>query len=171
MLCATLIACDKGLQSHAPHTAVPAKLADGTLAIDSGQGGAFEITILPLDLSASWEPNEKATKTSTIEIEVDKSIRTTVSPTDVIRIRGLEKRRHSLVEYVNGVRTSSFSVDGSTLDRLIADYYEIYGTWIIREPLTTQQAEAGADQPATKPTDKPPVKDQPPTPMSKDGPR
>jgi hypothetical protein len=96
-----------------------------------------------LDLSASWEPNEKATKTSTIEIEVDKSIRTTVSSADVIRIRGLEKRRHSLVEYVNGVRTSSFTVDGSTLDRLIADYYEIYGTWIIREPLTTQQAEQG----------------------------
>ena len=30
---------------------------------------------------------------------------------------------------------------------------------------------AGADQPATKPADKPPVKDQPSTPTSKDGPR
>jgi len=31
--------------------------------------------------------------------------------------------------------------------------------------------QAGADQPATKPADKAPVKDQPPTPTSKDGPR
>lgn len=31
--------------------------------------------------------------------------------------------------------------------------------------------QAGADQPATKPADKPPVKDQPSTPTSKDGPR
>lgn len=31
--------------------------------------------------------------------------------------------------------------------------------------------QAGADQPATKPADKPPVKDQPSTPTPKDGPR
>ena len=37
---------------------------------------------------------------------------------------------------------------------------------------TKQEAEqAGADQPATKPADKAPVKDQPSTPTSKDGPR
>ncbi len=38
--------------------------------------------------------------------------------------------------------------------------------------VTTKPAEqAGADQPATKPADTPPVKDQPSTPTSKDGPR
>jgi len=37
--------------------------------------------------------------------------------------------------------------------------------------LTSEIEQAGADQPATKPADKPPVKDQPSTPTSKDGPR
>jgi hypothetical protein len=41
-----------------------------------------------------------------------------------------------------------------------------------RKAPTKQRAEqAGADQPATKPADKPPVKDQPSTPTSKDVPR
>jgi hypothetical protein len=36
---------------------------------------------------------------------------------------------------------------------------------------TATAEQAGTDQPATKPADKPPVKDQPSTPTSKDGPR
>jgi hypothetical protein len=38
-------------------------------------------------------------------------------------------------------------------------------------PILTKADQAGADQPASKPADKPPTKDQPPTPTSKDGPR
>ncbi len=37
--------------------------------------------------------------------------------------------------------------------------------------ITTEVEQAGAAQPATKPADRPPVKDQPSTPTSKDGPR
>jgi len=38
-------------------------------------------------------------------------------------------------------------------------------------PVIKPAEQAGADQPATQPADKPPVKDQPSTPTSKDGPR
>jgi len=38
-------------------------------------------------------------------------------------------------------------------------------------PMNNKGEQAGADQPATKPADKAPAKDQPSTPTSKDGPR
>ena len=41
----------------------------------------------------------------------------------------------------------------------------------IESDIDNKAEQAGADQPATKPADKPPVKDQPSTPTSKDGPR
>jgi hypothetical protein len=42
---------------------------------------------------------------------------------------------------------------------------------VIRPSIQREVEQAGADQPATKPADKPPVKDQPSTPTSKDLPR
>jgi hypothetical protein len=41
----------------------------------------------------------------------------------------------------------------------------------IQLEIDTNAEQAGAGQPATKPADKDPVKDQPSTPTSKDGPR
>jgi hypothetical protein len=147
-----LSGCDGPSSFASGNTPSPTKLPDGTLAIDSGQGGSFEITILPLDLDASWEPNEQATKESTIELEIDGKIRVAIPKNDVLRITGLSKRRLSVVEFVDGKRASSFFVDGTTKPRMVADYYEIYGNWIVREPIGTGIAEqAGTGQPATRP--------------------
>ena len=145
LLIVVLTACDgRRSSSHSAKSPTPTKLPDGTLAIDSGQGGSFEITILPINLSASSEPNEHATKTSKIEIEVDGTIRTEVSKTEVIRIRNLSPERHSVIEFVDGTRMSSFYVDGSSHPRMVADYYEIYGNWMIREPIENENAEQDA---------------------------
>ena len=43
--------------------------------------------------------------------------------------------------------------------------------WLTDHGFTPEGEQAGADQPATKPADKPPVQDQPSTPTSKDAPR
>jgi hypothetical protein len=137
IVCFGLVACDQ--TSSIKTTTPPLRtLADGTLAIDSGQGGEFEITVLPLDKGEWGESNNKATNASKIDVEIDRSVRITVSNTKVIRIQGLQKRRHFLVESIDGVKSSSFSVDGTSVSRLVADYYETYGTWMIREPLNNK---------------------------------
>jgi len=132
--CVGLVACDH-TSSKKTTTSPLRSLADGTMAVDSGQGGDFEITVLPLGKGEWGESNTKATNASKIDVEVDRSVRITVPNTNVIRIQGLQKRSHIFVEYIDGVKSSSFSVDGTSASRLVADYYETYGTWMIREPL------------------------------------
>lgn len=109
------------------------KLPDGTLSFDSKQGGTFEMIILPLDLNTSWEGNKLASQSSNIELVIDGSIKVKVSKSEVIRIQGLSNKRHSVTEYVDDYRTSSFHVSGK--NSVVADYYEMYGNWMIREPL------------------------------------
>lgn len=74
-----------------------------------------------------------------------------------------------------------YRVDGSKLlegDRELFDYAnlpknidEVHGTWPHPPIWKRERQQAGADHPATKPVDQPPVKDQPSTPTPKDGPR
>jgi len=115
------------------------ELVDKTLAVDSKQGGNFEITVLPSQLNGPMESNMKATKDSKIELLIDKQLKITVSNSEVIRVQGLSNNRHSIVELVDGTRTFSFFVDGSQQRRVIADYYEVYGNWIIRDPITSTE--------------------------------
>jgi hypothetical protein len=71
------------------------------------------------------------------------------------------------------VRGLTISSAPAMLDQIISALKPLRYQPVSRRPnLESKDVEqAGADQPATKPADKPPVKDQPSTPTSKDAPR
>jgi len=126
--------CNDPINSLKPESEILV-LPDGTQSIDSRQGGAFEITILPIDQKHVGESNPHAMLSDKIELIVDGTKRIVVSSEKVIRIQNLSPKKHSLVEYVKGSRVSCFSVDGSKSKRQVADYNETYGTWMVRDPL------------------------------------
>ena len=128
-----LFGCKRPIAS-VPDIAIPEKLDDGTTVVFSKQGGGFELTILPINHNTSWEGNQKASRSSIIELLIDGELRIQTSKKEVIRVQGLSATRHSIAEYIDGERVSSFVIDGSTLPRIVADYHEMYGNWMTRDP-------------------------------------
>jgi len=133
----TLSACDKRSRHAmtAPRSA-PSIYPDGTVTIDSRQGGSFEITVMPPDLSKSWTKNRRTNKNSLIEFEIDGDIFLRVSTNHPITIQNLSEDKHSIVEFVDYVETSKFAVMGDSQSSVIISYNETSGSWDISPSVT-----------------------------------
>ena len=82
-----------------------------------------------------------------------------------------QSREHDLSKFVGRVGTLCFQAKGFYRNNGKAFSETIDLKFKIIDPSKSESEQAGADQPATKPADKAPVKDQPTTPTPKDSPR